>query len=90
MQSAAKSTFEHAENLRTGCAVPENGFYRVNHPQHRLPSEVTLMFGQSFPRCSKCDEPVYFELVRPVRLAGINAGGFNVALYELPELNDKE
>jgi hypothetical protein len=76
------------DDLQTGRPVPESGFYRVFHSQHRLPKEVTLMFGQTFPRCSKCDEPVRFELIRPVRLSGLNAGGFNVALYELPEVGE--
>ena len=78
------------EELRTGCTVPENGFYRVIHSQHRLPKEVTLLIGQSFPRCSKCAEPVNFELIRSVRFLGMNGSRFQVTLYELPELSDQD
>ena len=89
MGTLAPSAFDRLEELQTGSPVPEHGFYRVIHPQHRLPKEVTLSFGQHFPRCSKCAEPVLFELTRSVRLPGLNAGGFNVALYELPELTEE-
>ena len=75
-----------SDDLRTDDPVPENGFYRVLHSQHRLPKEVTLISGQLFPRCSKCAEPVHFELIRATRLLGMNGSGFRVALYELPEL----
>jgi hypothetical protein len=43
---------------------------------------VTLLTNQSFPRCSKCAEPVDFELVR----SATDIGGFKVMLYELPEV----
>ena len=76
--------------LRTGCPVPEHGFYRVTHSQHRLPKEVTLMVGQSFPRCSKCAEPVYFALIRSAPSLVNYKGAFMVALYELPELADQD
>ena len=89
MQSSALRAFDPSEELETGRPVPENGFYRVLHSEHRLPKEVTLTCGQTFPRCSKCAEPVHFELIRSVRLPGLNTGGFNVALYELPELVDR-
>ena len=61
--------------------IGESGVYRVHHDQHGLPSEVTLRAGQSFPGCSKCSEPVRFELVR--RLVGEDTGFF-VNLYNLP------
>ena len=60
------------------------------HSQHRLPNEVTLLVGQSFPRCSKCAEPVYFELIRCAPLLGMNGSRFKVNLYELPELTDQD
>jgi hypothetical protein len=59
------------------------------HDQHRLPTEVTLLQNQSFPRCSKCSAPVYFELVRSAPAAGRNPG-FAVLLYELPEVAEQE
>lgn len=61
--------------------IGESGVYRVHHDQHGLPSEVTLRAGQTFPGCSKCSEPVRFELVR--RLVGEDTGFF-VNLYNLP------
>lgn len=78
--------------LSTGCPVPESGIYRVLHSQHRLPQEVTLLAKQDFPRCSRCSEPVFYELVRSAP-AGMSSHGsaFSVMLYELPELlPDKE
>jgi hypothetical protein len=48
------------------------------------------MLGETFPRCSRCVEPVYFELIRPVRLQGMSSTGFTVTLYELPELAEDE
>lgn len=74
------------QNLRTGCIVPDSGIYRVLHPQHSLPKEITLIRNQNFPRCSKCDEPVCFELVRSAPEAE-SSHRFHVALYELPELS---
>ena len=59
------------------------------HNQHRLPTEVTLLQNQFFPRCSKCSEPVYFELVRSAPAAG-RKPGFAVLLYELPEVAEQE
>ena len=89
MQSAANRASEMPNDLWTGCPVPENGFYRVKHPQHRLPKEVTLLIGQLFPRCSKCAEPVYFELIRCAPSLGMTRG-FNIALYELPEMAEQD
>ena len=90
LQSGTQGTFGTSDDLRTGCAAPENGFYRVIHSQHRLPREITLLIGHSFPRCSKCAEPIYFELTRSVRFLGMNGSQFKVALYELPELTDQD
>jgi hypothetical protein len=86
LQTGTKSALETSDDLRTGCPVPENGVYRVIHRQHRLPKEVTLLLGESFPRCSKCSEPVYFQFIRSARLLGMNSSAFRVALYELSEI----
>jgi hypothetical protein len=77
------------QNLRTGCTVGDSGIYRVLHRQHRLPAEVTLIKDHSFPRCSKCSEPVYFELLRSAPEI-ISPSRFQVALYELPELEPQD
>src|SRR5579859_3955620 len=84
LQAGARP-LERLSDLRTGCCIPESGIYRIVHPQHRLPSEVTLLKDHYFPRCSRCAEPVYFELIRSAPLA-LSPNRFNVALHELPEL----
>lgn len=58
------------------------------HDKHRLPHEVTLLSGQLFPKCMKCEDLVYFELVRGVPDTALD--GFKVALYALPETDDEE
>ena len=75
--------------LRTGGSVPASGIYRVSHPQHRLPQEVTLFKDHLFPRCCRCTEPVYYTLERSAP-AGISPHHFNVNLYELPEVGEDE
>ena len=79
-----------SNKLRTGGSVPDSGIYQVTHAEHHLPKEVTLIRNQWFPRCSKCAGPVYFELVRSAPHIGVTQGGFNVMLYELPEVPEKE
>jgi hypothetical protein len=71
----------------TGAPVQQSGIYRVIHPQHRLPTEVTLHAEQAFPRCCKCSEPVYFEFAAARIETG--KGGFRIMLYELPEVADQ-
>lgn len=69
--------------FRTGAPIPESGIYRVIHKAHRLPHEVTLVWGQAFPRCAKCRDAVKFELIRAAEL--LNEHAFRVYLYELDE-----
>lgn len=67
--------------------IPESGIYRVLHAQHRLPHEVTLIEGQTFPPCAKCRAEVRFELVRLLpELARERRG--SVSLYSLPVLDE--
>lgn len=73
--------------FRCGEKILESGIYRVTHRNHRLAHEVTLLRDQLFPRCIKCDDAVYFELVRSA--PDITLAPFKVALYALPE-NDEE
>jgi hypothetical protein len=69
--------------------IPASGIYRVLHAQHRLPHEVTLIAGQTFPPCSKCHNEVRFELVRVLpELARERRG--SVSLYSLPVLDEEE
>ena len=90
LHTGGKTAKVKPSELRTGCAVLDSGIYRVIHSQHRLPSEVTLITNQPFPRCSKCAEPVYFELVRSDPDIGISHSGFKVMLYELPEVTEED
>jgi hypothetical protein len=69
--------------------VPESGVYRVTHAGHKLPREVTLLVGQTFPRCSKCKGAVQFRAVRRAQM--VDAGGsFKVVIYELPVLEEDD
>lgn len=73
--------------FETGSLIPASGTYRVIHAAHRLPSEVSLVRGEKFPRCAKCSEAVIFQLVRA------NSGKFlyqPMAIYELPVLEEDE
>jgi len=88
LNSKGRESVARENDLRTGCSVPDSGIYRVLHSQHRLPGAVTLLRNQSFPRCSKCSEPVYFELERSAPAAGSGPHSFNVMLYELPEQDE--
>ena len=73
--------------FRTGQKVPQSGIYRVTHQEHRLPHEVTLLKDADFPRCSKCQEAVSFEVVSLApRLDTLRE---RVTLYELPDLNNE-
>lgn len=74
-------------HLCTGIIVPTTGIYRVVHPEHRLPPNVILAGGNLFPRCSKCDAPVRFELLLEAR------EGFEwhpVPIHELPVVEEEQ
>ncbi|MCI0347936.1 MAG: hypothetical protein L0Z53_00790 [Acidobacteriales bacterium] len=74
---------------RTGLKIRQTGIFTVHHAEHRLPHEVTLLKGETFPRCSQCGTSVEFELLTAA--PEINgSGGFRVVLYELPAAEDVE
>ena len=78
-----------ADLYKSADMIPESGIYRVVHAQHRLPHEVTLIGGQTFPPCGQCHEDVRFELVRELpELARERRG--HVSLYSLPVLDDED
>jgi hypothetical protein len=88
LQSVASHAMaEKVKRFRCGDKILESGIYRVIHQNHRLAHEVTLLRDQLFPRCVKCEDSVYFELVRSA--PDITLGPFKVALYALPA-NDEE
>jgi hypothetical protein len=76
--------------FNTGEPIEESGIYRVHHMAHRLPHEVSLFSGQSFPRCEKCRDAVTFELLHaaPAGSDALGADAFRVYLYELPVLSE--
>ena len=69
---------------RTGLPIKTSGIYLVHHRQHRLPHEVTLLAGHTFPPCAKCNETVEFELIMGVSDAKLTP--FRVVLHQIPEL----
>lgn len=71
---------------KTGAVVRQTGVYEVLHSAHRLPSEVTLVAGQPFPRCQACVEPVTFRLRHRLESTG-RFLHFRVNLYQLPVLD---
>lgn len=73
--------------FETGSLIPESGVYRVIHGAYRLPSEVTLVKGEKFPRCAKCGDGVIFQLVRATPERFLYQP---MAVYELPALDEDE
>ena len=54
-----------AELYETGAVIPVTGIYRVVHSAHRLPHEALIIQGQRFPKCQRCEDAVFFELIHP-------------------------
>jgi hypothetical protein len=78
-----------AEVYKSAESIPASGIYRVIHAEHRLPHEVTLISGQTFPPCAQCLHEVRFELVRELpELARERRG--SVSLYSLPVLDEED
>ena len=78
--------------FRPGDRIPETGIYRVYHSGHRLAHEVTLLHGESFPRCAKCADDVHFQLLRPAPQISRDANFRRepIRLYELPHPDEPE
>ena len=76
------------KQFRCGEKISQSGIYRVVHRNHRLPHEVTLLRDQLFPKCTRCEDLVYFELVRSA--PDITLAPFKVALYALPTSDEEE
>jgi hypothetical protein len=75
--------------FRASDSVPEDGVYRVFHTDHRLAHEVTLLAGQTFPRCAKCGFSVHFELVHAAPHT-MDDTDFRINLYEIPHPEDED
>jgi hypothetical protein len=77
------------KRFKTGAVIPDSGVYRVNHSAHRLPHEVTLLKGETFPKCQKCAEAVTFQMVRVVKhTKDVRELSWHVVLYELPVIGE--
>jgi hypothetical protein len=85
---ASHARAEKVKRFRCGDKITESGIYRVIHQNHRLAHEVTLLRDQLFPRCVKCENSVFFELVRSA--PDITLSPFKVALYALPASDEEE
>lgn len=72
----------------TGQAILESGIYTVFHEQHRLPHEVTLLEGETFPRCAKCGDLVEFVLDQSAPAPNISQ--FPIRLFALPDLDEAQ
>lgn len=76
--------------FKTGTVIPASGIYRITHAAHRLPHEVTLLQGETFPKCQKCSDAVTFTLLRALNYrAAVRDAQWRVSLYELPVLDDE-
>jgi hypothetical protein len=73
------------KKYRPGDVVPESGIYRVTHDAHRLMHEATLLEGQRFPICKKCNHDVRFELRRQVKNPTKNTSVYHVILEDYPD-----
>lgn len=69
--------------FRPGEAISITGIYRVFHAQHRVSHEVTLLAGEVFPRCAKCNSDVRFELITQALHAKADSD-FRIRLFEVP------
>ena len=72
-----------ARYFKVGEKIPVSGVYRVFHVKHRVDHEVTLLAGETFPRCSRCQTSVEFELVAEAQAAR-NDSDFRIRLFEIP------
>lgn len=76
--------------FKTGAVIPASGIYRVIHSSHRLPHEVTLLKGETFPKCQKCADAVAFKLLRALQYQTVvREFEWRVTLYELPVIEDE-
>jgi hypothetical protein len=72
-----------------GEVIPATGVYQVFHGPHRLAHEVTLLGGETFPRCAMCKDDVHFKLVHAApRIA--HDPSFQIRLYEIPHPEQDE
>jgi hypothetical protein len=79
------------ESFKTGAVIVHSGIYRVVHAAHRVPHEVTLLKGETFPKCQKCHEAVTFTLLRALNYQTVvQDDSWRITLYELPVIEDDD
>jgi hypothetical protein len=49
--------------FRPGDRAEVTGIYRAVHVRHRMPHEITVLDGETFPPCKRCGDHVRFELL---------------------------
>jgi hypothetical protein len=82
---------KHSDSFRTYNTVPASGIYKVFHVRHSLQDAVMLFKKERFPKCSSCDSPVYFMLVRGIpALDYVTDLAIRVPLPELVPLEKEE
>jgi hypothetical protein len=80
-----------ADIFRTHDIVRASGIYKVLHAPHSLQAAVMLFKKERFPKCSHCDSPVIFMLVRRVdALDYMSTLQIPVPLLELVPLEREE
>jgi len=63
MNATAYSDYSEPKLYRPGDRAEVTGVYRAVHLRHRMPHELTVLDGETFPECKKCGERVRFELI---------------------------
>ncbi len=76
-----------SELYETGTVIPVTGIYRVVHSAHRLPHEALIIQGQRFPKCQKCGDVVFFELIHP---AADLFSHITYSICEIPVIEEDE
>jgi len=71
---------------KSGARVPVGGIYEVFHTEHRVPHEVTLLQGQTFPPCARCGNQVRFKVMRKVK--ALKERRERIILHVLPVIED--
>jgi len=63
--------FSYPKEFHPGDSAGTTGVYRAIHLRHRMPHELTVLEGETFPACKKCGGKVKFELLHAApRLKG--------------------
>jgi hypothetical protein len=52
------------DTFRPSEQAPESGVYRAVHHAHRMPHDVTIERGMTFPECGRCGDRVRFVFIQ--------------------------